>query len=289
LPFDAIEFDEDLATIDVFYDLAFLLMDLERHHCRPAANLVLNRYVWRTARDLDLPGLALLPVFMAVRAGVRAMVRADRARQLDGTSRAEAVARAQESFQMALDYLEPPPARLVVVGGLSGTGKSTLAARLAPLFGAAPGALHLRSDLERKSLAGVEETTRLPAEAYTADATAKVYEVLANKARRALAAGHSVIVDAVFAGAGEREKLSAVAQTTDVPMTGLWLEAPPDALRSRVATRRGDASDATVDVVERQLGYDLGDVAWVRVDAGLDADRTFDAACQALTLAPHRS
>ena len=99
----------------------------------------------------------------------------------------------------------------IAVGGLSGTGKTTLAASLAPLIGSAPGAVHLRSDLERKALAGVGETARLPVEAYTSEARTRIYQVLCERARLVLAAGHSVIVDAVFAEAGERDAVARVA------------------------------------------------------------------------------
>jgi len=271
VPFDAIEFDDDLATIDVLYDLAFLLMDLERHGLRAAANQVLGGYLWRTDRALDLDGLALLPLYLAIRAGVRAMVRADRARQISGAERDAAVARCRETMALANRYLTPPAPRLVAIGGLSGTGKSTLAARLAPLFGAAPGALHFRSDLERKAVAGVGETVRLPPEAYSREASAEIYRRLTDKARRALAAGHSVVVDAVFADPCERLEIGAVAQAAGVPFCGIWLTAPADRLKARVTARRNDASDATAEVVDRQLTYDLGSVDWARIDAGGDA------------------
>ena len=118
---------------------------------------------------------------------------------------------ARAYLRAALGYLEPAPPRLVAVGGLSGTGKTTLAAALAPELGSAPGAVHLRSDLERKSLFGVEETDRLPAQSYTAEASAKVYAIVLRKARLALAAGHSVIADAVYSAPEERSAIEALA------------------------------------------------------------------------------
>jgi len=282
--FDAIEFDEDLATVDTLYDLAFLLMDLDRHGCRPAANVVLARYLWRTGHDLDLEGLALLPLFLALRAGVRAMVRADRARQVDGRAKTEALARVAHTTALAHAYLLPPAPRLIVVGGLSGTGKSTLAAALAPAIGAAPGALHLRSDLERKALAGVDEAVRLPPSHYTAGTSAGVYEALARKADLALRAGHSVILDAVFATPQERARCAALASACGTAFTGIWLEAGAETLKARVAGRRGDASDATVTTVESQLGYELGSIDWVRIDASRGQAETRAAAEQALRL-----
>ena len=264
--FDAIEFNDAIACIDVVYDLAFLLMDLDYRGLRPFANLVLNRYLQR--RD-EAEALALLPLFLSARAAVRAKVAAslEAVAGKDGDKaarRAEALA----YFELAERYLDPPPPRLVAVGGLSGTGKTTLARALAPDLGAAPGALHLRSDALRKQLAGVDELERLPPEAYTAEASANVYAALAARARQALAAGRAVVLDAVFARLEERETVEAVAREAGAGFTGLWLEASPAVLKSRVSARHGDASDATAAVVERQLTYDLGVVSWHTIAAG---------------------
>ena len=165
--YDAIEFDEAIATVDTLYDLAFLLMDLDRYGQRPAANLVLNRYLWRSQADLDLAGLAALPLFLALRSAVRAMVTVDRAANESESARQRDLDRARAGLATALSYLDPPAPSLVAVGGVSGTGKTTLATALAPRLGASPGAVHLRSDLERKALAGVGELDRLPDAAYT--------------------------------------------------------------------------------------------------------------------------
>ena len=268
--FDAIEFDEALATIDTLYDLAFLLMDLDQHRQRGAANVVLNRYLWRTDDDLALAGLAAMPLFLALRAGVRAMVTADRAAQEDTAAAERDRGRARAYMAMALEYLAPPPPRLLAVAGLSGTGKTTLAAALAAKLGPAPGALHLRTDLERKSLFGVEETERLPPQSYTREASAQVYAVLLRKAKCALQAGHAVIADAVYAAAEERSAIEAVAAALGLPFRGVWLSAAPETMTARVAARQGDASDATPDVVRRQLAWETGTLspAWIPVDAG---------------------
>lgn len=265
MPFDALEFDEELATIDILYDLAFLLMDLEHKGLRGAANDVLNRYLWRTdARNLQ--GLAALPLFLAIRAGIRAMVDLHR---IAGAAEAlpEVLDDARRYLDQALRYLAPARPCLVAVGGLSGSGKSTLAAALAPQIGRAPGAVHLRSDLERKRLYDIGETERLPDEAYTRSVTERVYATLNDKAATVLATGYSVIVDAVHSAPQERTAVARVARTANASFLGLWLEAPERVLKDRVTARTGDASDATADVVTRQLGYDLGDIAWHRIDA----------------------
>ncbi len=278
--FDAIEFDEDLATIDTLYDLAFLLMDLDVGGQRLAANGVLNRYLWRSPEPLDLDGLCTLPLFLGLRAGVRAMVTAQRAEQSRGARRAEGRRRARRYLDAAIAYLGAGAPYLIAVGGLSGTGKSTLARALAPDVGPAPGAVHLRSDLERKKLHGVEETVRLGPDAYTQAANDTVYAILCDKARRVLAAGHAAIVDAVYGTPEERIGIEAVAADLGIPFRGLWLEAPRQALIDRVAARTGDASDATPDVVEQQLTWNTGAFgsSWARLDSGGSRAETLEGA-----------
>jgi hypothetical protein len=279
--FDAIEFDEGLATIDTLYDLAFLLMDLDRNDARPAANGVLNRYLWRSGDLLDVSGLAALPVFLGLRAAIRAMVALDRAKV--GAEAAEAVhAHVLATLARARAYLAPPPPRLIAIGGLSGTGKTSLALEIAPGLGAAPGALHLRSDLERKWLAGVEPHQRLAEAAYTIESASAVYTRVLERAEAALRAGHSVVLDAVFADPGERREAEALADRAGVPFEGLWLEGRAELLKGRVAGRSGDASDATPQVVERQLTYDTGEITWTRLDASGTLAGTVAAARQAL-------
>jgi len=268
--YDAIEFDEAIATIDILYDLAFLLMDLDRHRLRPAANAVLNHYLWLRAEPLDLRGLIALPLFLALRAAIRAMVTVDRADQERGEARERDVERAHAYLRAALDYLKPPPPQLVAIGGLSGTGKTSVATSLAPSVGPAPGAIHLRTDLERKRLAGVGELQRLPHSAYAPDARKRVYQMLSEKARLVLNAGHAVIIDAVSADADIRQDIEALARQAGVPFQGIWLHALPEALLKRVTERREDASDATPEVVSAQLKSDPGPLTpqWTVVDAG---------------------
>jgi aminoglycoside phosphotransferase family enzyme len=282
--FDAIEFDDDLATIDTLYDLAFLLMDLDQRGQRAAANAILNRYLWRSGAELNLRGLAALPLFLALRAAVRAMVTAERAEQEQGRARARQRKAAGGYLDAALAYLAPAAPRLIAVGGLSGTGKSTLARALAPGIGPAPGAVHLRSDLERKALYGVGETVRLGPHAYGEAAGAKVYAILCEKIAHVLAAGHAGIVDAVFARPEERAAIERAASSLGVPFLGLWLEAPPEDLIVRVGAREGDASDATPEVVRQQLARGGGALSahWTRLDAGGSAAATLEKARKVL-------
>lgn len=167
---------------------------------------------------------------------------------------------------------------LVAIGGWSGTGKSTLAAALA----VERGATHVRSDVERKALFHVAETERLPAAHYTMETNRAVYERVYAKARSALAAHQSVIVDAVFSKPEERAAIEAIARGTGAHFDGLWLTAPRETLMSRVGGRTGDASDATVDVVAQQLQRDTGPMTWTIVNAGGSRETTLRAAKDAL-------
>jgi predicted kinase len=173
---------------------------------------------------------------------------------------------------------------LIAVGGLSGTGKSLLARQLAPPVPPEPGAVLLRSDVVRKRLFGVAETERLPGEAYTPAVTAKVYAALAGKARAALAAGHSALVDAVFARPHERRALAALAHASGVPLRGLFLTADLAVRLQRVGARKGDASDADAKVIAQQDRYDLGPLDWSTVDANGTPEETLRRAMAALDI-----
>jgi aminoglycoside phosphotransferase family enzyme/predicted kinase len=262
---DALEFDERLATIDVLYDLAFLLMDLDRRGLRAAASRLFNRYAVHFAPDAlgrFADGLALLPLFLATRAAVRAHV----------TAAGGDADEAETYFRIANACLAPPGPRLIAVGGFSGSGKSTAALAIAPEIGPAPGALVLRTDAIRKAMSGVRPEDRLPAAAYTEAASREVYRVLNDTAARALRAGHSVVLDAVFGTAWERQEAAATAATAGVPFQAFWLDAPRDTMRARIAQRRGDVSDATVAVLESQLRMDVTAMEWPRIDAADGAE-----------------
>ena len=263
--FDCVEFNDRIAVIDVLYDLAFLVMDLWHIGLKAHANRLLNAYL--SPRD-DMTALTLLPLFLSVRSAVRAMTSATAAGlQSDPSRVTELYQDASVYLRYARDFLQPAPARLLAIGGRSGTGKTTLARALAPGIGAPPGAVVLRSDAMRKALAGVGETDRLGAEHYTKEASAPVYAALFARAGEALRGGHSVILDAVFLDSRERDLAERVAADARVPFSGLWLEAPRNVLTDRVDRRRADASDATSAVVDFQMGINEGPMTWKRVDA----------------------
>ncbi|MBS0522809.1 MAG: AAA family ATPase [Proteobacteria bacterium] len=270
VPFDAIEFSDRIANIDVLYDLSFALMDLCERKLRPLANRLLNEWIWRIAELPSAPhheALALLPMFLSRRASIRAFVDAQAAAVGNGDT-----SRARDYQRLALSFLQPAPPRLMAIGGLSGSGKSTMAIRRAPGIGRLPGAVVVRSDVERKRLAGLPLEERMPAGSYTPEASARVYVAMIERARQALRAGHSAILDAVFSKPEERQMAEALARETGVPFEGLWLEVPKEVAQARVAGRGADASDATPAVVERQFGYDLGDIRWRRLDASANGE-----------------
>ncbi len=268
VPFDALEFDEALATIDLGYDLAFLLMDLDHRVSRAAANRVLNRYV---ARNGDAALVRGLPAFLSLRAMVRAHVAARSGRD----------AEAHAYLEAAAAYLRPAPPVIVAIGGLPGSGKSTLARGLAPDLGRAPGALILRSDEIRKRQFGLAPEERLPKSAYTPDASRAVFEELASSVRLAAEAGQAVIADATFMSAGHRAMIATAARQAGVAWHGFWLDAPLAVLEQRVAARRGDASDADVAVLLAAAKNDPGAGDWTRIDA---TDSVVALACIRKTL-----
>lgn len=264
--FDCIEFNDAFAVIDPLYDLAFLLMDLDHRGLGPEAAMVRDR--WLEAWE-DTAGQGLLPLYLSIRAAIRAKVTAAGAAVQDEDGEAEEMRAAARAYlDRALAYLQPARARLIALGGFSGSGKSTLARAIAPAIGAAPGAAVLRTDQLRKARFGAAEAERLPAEAYEAAVSVAVYDAMEARAAALLAQGVSVIADATFTHPDSRARVEALAQEIGVPFHGLWLDAPADVMARRIAARRGDASDADEAVLAKQLEAGAGAVAWPKLAAG---------------------
>jgi aminoglycoside phosphotransferase family enzyme/predicted kinase len=268
--FDAIEFNDEIACGDVLYDLAFLLMDLWRRELPRHANAVWNGYL---AETNDFAGIALMPLFLSCRAAVHAKTSATAAHmQEDPARRCDLEEEARSYLAMAERLLHPSSPCVVAVGGLSGSGKSTMAVRLAPDIGPVPGAVVLRSDEVRKRLCGVAPLERLGPEGYRLEVSERVYTTLVLHAGEIIRAGHSVIVDAVHARPADRERIEHVATAAGVPFIGVWLDAPESALIDRLQRRERDVSDADASVVRMQLAQTIGPMAWHRVDASSEAD-----------------
>jgi uncharacterized protein len=241
----------------------------------------MNRYLDLTG---DEDGLPLLPFFMALRAAVRAHVTATAIE--DGEDTPERRQEARAYFDLALDLMHPHQPVLLAIGGLSGTGKSTVAGAVAPLIGGGAGARVLATDRLRKAHFGVAPETRLPSDAYSPEVSARVYETLDARAEALVTAGVCVVADAVFARPGERERIEAAARAGQVSFHGFWLDAPADLLRARVAGRAGGPSDATIAVLEQQLGFDLGPVQWTRLDASRPPEALAEIIGEAASMRP---
>ena len=276
--FDAIEFDPAIASVDVVYDLAFPIMDLLRHGRHAAANALLNRYL-TTASFEHADGLAAMPLFMSLRAAIRAKVLLARLGS-SSPDKAGIMCSAQAYFKLAQQLIHPPAPTLVAVGGLSGTGKSVLARGLAPIVAPQPGAVVLRSDVLRKQQFGINETDRLPGSAYRPELTATIYRLLMQRALLVLSQGHSVVVDSVFAHESERAAIRDVARGSNIRFAGLFLQTDLATRVNRVGRRQHDASDATPEIAGQQEQYDIGAIDWDIVDASGTPEQTLER-CQA--------
>ena len=263
-PFDALEFDENLATIDVLYELAFLLMDLIHTHEVQAALRVQSVCVSRCAL---WQGVHLLPLYCAVRALIRAVVTADLNKQHKSATLEDNV---RGYLETARKLLEPPPPGLICIGGLSGTGKTTQALRLAEKI--SPLSMVIRSDMIRKISSGVDIFEKLPAESYTPEASALVYDKMLQNAQTVLRKGTPVILDAVFGHPEEQQLAEKLASDLNVPFHGFWLELPLDERIKRISGRQPDASDADRAVAEKQEQYDRPNSSWQTVSAQGSSD-----------------
>ena len=272
LLFDAIEFDPVIATTDVLYDLAFPLMDLIHFDQRAAAGMVFNHYLAGTEAE-NLDGLRLLPLFLSMRAAIRAhvlWVKSEHA-GADDTTRHQA----KRYFDLARQLIAPPePPLLVAIGGLSGTGKSVLARGLAGFVAPAPGAVIVRSDVVRKRLFGAKETAALPESAYRPDTSKRVYDVLSSTAQRILAQGCSVVLDAAYLQEAERNETEDLATICGARFVGLFLTADLATRLARIERRGADASDATPTVALKQETFAIGTVKWRMIDASGTPDQS---------------
>ncbi|MCZ0964065.1 bifunctional aminoglycoside phosphotransferase/ATP-binding protein [Paracoccus benzoatiresistens] len=265
--YDALEFDETLGTCDLLYDVAFLFMDLCHRGLRRQATVTLMTWLTELEGSEDT-GLAALPLFLAVRALIRAMVlvQTDRAAGTPGLSHGEAMDYINEAQQ----FLNPPAPVLVALGGVSGTGKSVLARSLAPRLGAAPGAVILSSDIERKARGTIPD--------YASSSRTAIYQRLFERARAVLGAGHTVLLDATFLEPQCRAEAKALAQEMAVSFCPLWLTASEPILVARVGARRGDASDADAAVVRAQLARAPDAADWTHLDSSGSPEMTLEAA-----------
>jgi predicted kinase len=238
-----------------------------------------NRYL--DASD-ETDGLALLPLFIAIRAIIRAHVTARMAQDAKGDAQADMKGEARAYLALAGDAMRGEVAVLMGVGGLSGSGKSTFAAALAPRLLPIPGARILSSDRIRKAMFGAPPTQRLPPEAYAPEVSQRVYASARDQASHCLKAGWPVICDAVFDRRTDRDALKDIASLHGAPFHGYWLEASAQTLDARIRARTGDPSDATPDVMraqEEKLRASGEAVEWTRLDASANTKETVARVC----------
>jgi aminoglycoside phosphotransferase family enzyme/predicted kinase len=246
---DCLEFDERLRVCDGIADAAFLAMDLERLGAPAAGRLFLGAY---RAAAHDDPPTSLEHFYLAYRAHVRCKVTCIRARQ---SPTAENAALARQFAELALTHLQQGRIRLVVLGGLPGSGKTTVATGL----GEAAGWVHLSSDRTRKGLAGrrgkrdgaVPFRTGL----YSPNMTARTYQALLAEARTALQGGFSVVLDASFVDQRWRELARVVARDSSADLTEMRCATSGHVADARIRQRMSSVSDATPEV-RRELALD---------------------------------
>jgi aminoglycoside phosphotransferase family enzyme/predicted kinase len=253
LVFDCLEFNPGLRWIDIQSEIAFCTMDLLQRGHADWAWLFLNRWLEATG---DYAGLALLRYYAVYRALVRAKVAAIRSAQTTGPEHDAALAEVRTLLSLATTLTQPPPARLDITHGLSGSGKTTVTGALMR----EPGAIRLRSDVERKRLAGLDALAKsgsgVGEQLYAADATRQTYQRLAELAGQLLDAGWPVLVDATFTARWQRDLLRDVARTRQLAFRILDFPVPVATLRERIARRARagtDASEADLAVLQHQL------------------------------------
>ncbi|NDJ15970.1 AAA family ATPase [Myxacorys almedinensis] len=247
LLFDCIEFNEPFRFVDVMFDIAYIIMDFDARHRSDLANLFLNAYLEQTG---DWEGLQVLPLYLSRQAYVRAKVTSFLLGDpsIPEAVKQDATATASGYYQLAWHYTQQKTGKLVMMAGLSGSGKSTIARSLARQWGA----IQIRSDAVRKHLGGVALDAHGEAMLYSAEMTQKTYDRLLNLGITLAAQGYTVILDAKYDRQALRSQVIETAQAQTIALEILHCTAPADVLETRVQQRQGDISDATADVLTRQ-------------------------------------
>lgn len=245
--FDCIEFNEPFRFVDVMYDIAYIVMDLEARQRPDLSALFLNAYVEQTG---DWEGLQILPIYVSrqtyVRAKVTSFLLNDPA--VPESEKQKATATAAQYYRLAWQYTQPQRGRILMMSGLSGSGKSTTARRLAQQFKA----IHIRSDAVRKHLGGIPLDQRGGAELYSAEMTQKTYGRLLELGTKLAKQGYTVILDAKYDRQALREAVITEATAHQIPLQIIHCDAPLEVLRDRLHNRTGDIADATADLLPQQ-------------------------------------
>jgi len=245
--FDRIEFNEPFRFVDVMYDVAFAVMDLEARGRKDLGNAFLNTYVEQTG---DWEGLQVLPLYLSRQAYVRAKVTSFLLDDPAVPDEAKQAARqvASDYYKLAWDYTKINQGQLILMSGLSGSGKTTVARYLARQLGA----IHLRSDAVRKHLAGIPLDQAGGDQLYTSAMSQKTYGRLLELGIKLASQGFPVILDAKYDRQGTRQEAIALIQGHQLPVKIIHCTAPEKVLRDRLLSRTGDISDATADLLTQQ-------------------------------------
>ncbi|NJM46147.1 MAG: AAA family ATPase [Alkalinema sp. RU_4_3] len=239
--FDCIEFNEPFRFVDTMYDLGFICMDLDARKRPDLANALLNAYLEQTG---DWEGLQVLPLYLSRQAYVRAKVTSFLLGDpsVPDAVKQDAANTAADYYKLSWEYTAPKTGKLIVMAGLSGSGKSTTAKQLAQKHNA----IHLRSDAVRKHLGGISVEERGDATLYTPEMTQKTYDRLLSLGKTLVETGYTVILDAKY------DRVALRAGAIAAGATILHCDAPAEVLTARVAARTGDIADATPEVLAQQ-------------------------------------
>jgi predicted kinase len=245
--FDRIEFNDSFCCVDTMYDVAFTMMDLEAKGRQELSNIFLNIYLELTG---DWQGVEVLPLYLSrqayVRAKVNSMALGDS--NIDTVQKQKLSESAAAYFQLAWVYSQPKKIFIIIMSGLSGSGKSTVAKYLALGLNA----IYIRSDAVRKHLAGISLSQKGDAEIYTTPMNIKTYQQLFTLCKQITASGYSVILDATYNKEHGRQEIIDFAMNNQITYTIIYCDAPMDVIRERLNQRRNDVSDATAELLEHQ-------------------------------------
>ncbi|WP_041238311.1 AAA family ATPase [Gloeothece citriformis] len=245
--FDRIEFNEPFRFVDVMYDIGFAVMDLDAKGRKDLGNIFLNTYIEQTG---DWEGLQVLPLYQSRQAYVRAKVTSFLLDDpsVDESTKQEAIKSASDYYRLAWGYTQHKSGKLILMCGLSGSGKTTVAQKLATEINA----IHIRSDAVRKHLAGISLSQRGTEAIYTAEMSQKTYDRLLELGTMLVKIGYPVILDAKYDRREWRSAAIAFAESHQIPLEILHCSAPLEMLSDRLKARTTDISDATPNLLASQ-------------------------------------
>ncbi|MGP1375820.1 MAG: AAA family ATPase [Almyronema sp.] len=245
--FDCIEFNEPFRFVDVMFDIAYIVMDLEAGDRPDLRTVFLNHYVEQTG---DWEGLEILPLYVSRQSYVRAKVTSFLLNDPSvlAAEKTKASRKAAPYYRLAWAYTQPQQGQIFVMSGLSGSGKTTTARQLAQQIGA----IHIRSDAVRKHLAGVPLAAKGSDAIYTPEMSQKTYARLLDLGIRLAKRGYPVVLDAKYDRQAMRQAVIEQAEAKDIPLQILYCDIPPAVMQQRLQQRTGDIADATPAVLAQQ-------------------------------------